>query len=185
MNKHWPVDTDRFGRIVITDDAPLPTKPTSYFVNFSLVVNRPLVQAISGLPFVMSHIGTSSNIEEISFASTRPLIKRIAVRQALSWSINRQALIDQLWGAVTFSPSVAVSALFSQGQADYPGPTGHRAVGPDDHDDARAEYREERPRGLPALRPRRLGPEWLRSHDDRLDDRGRHATGLADGGRSQ
>src|SRR5580692_868420 len=124
MNKHWPVDTDRFGRIVITDDAPLPTSATTYFVNFSLVVNRPLVQAISGLPFVMSHIGTSSNIEEISFASTRPLIKRVAVRQALSWSINRQALIDQLWGAVTFSPSVAASALFSQGQSNYPGPTG-------------------------------------------------------------
>ena len=124
MNKHWPVDTDRFGRIVITDEAPLPTSATTYFVNFSLVVNRPLVQAISGLPFVMSHIGTSSNIEEISFASTRPLIKRVAVRQALSWSINRQALIDQLWGAVTFSPSVAASALFSQGQSNYPGPTG-------------------------------------------------------------
>jgi peptide/nickel transport system substrate-binding protein len=124
MNKHWPVDTDRFGRIVITDDAKLPTSSTTYFVNFSLVVNRPLVQAISGLPFVMSHIGTSSNIEELSFASTRPLIKRVAVREALSWSINRQSLIDKLWGAVTFSPSVAASALFSQGQADYPGPTG-------------------------------------------------------------
>jgi peptide/nickel transport system substrate-binding protein len=124
MNKHWPVDTDRFGRIVITDDAPLPTSPTTYFVNFSLVVNRALVQAISGLPFVMSHIGTSSNIEEISFASTRPLIKRVAVREALSWSISRQALIDQLWGAVTFSPSVAASALFSQGQSNYPGPPG-------------------------------------------------------------
>src|ERR1700691_1476333 len=124
MNKHWPVDTDRFGRIVITDDAPLPASATTYFVNFSLVVNRPLVQAISGLPFVMSHIGTSSNIEELSFASARPLIKRVAVRQALSWSINRQELIDQLWGAVKFSPSVAVSALFSQGHADYQGPTG-------------------------------------------------------------
>jgi peptide/nickel transport system substrate-binding protein len=124
MNRHWPVDTDRFGRIVITDDAKLPTSSTTYFVNFSLVVNRPLVQAISGLPFVMSHIGTSSNIEELSFASTRPLIKRVAVREALSWSINRQSLIDKLWGAVTFSPSVAASALFSQGQADYPGPTG-------------------------------------------------------------
>jgi peptide/nickel transport system substrate-binding protein len=124
MNKHWPIDTDRFGRIVITDDTPLPTSPTSYFVNFSLIVNRALVQAISGLPFVMSHIGTSSNIEEISFASTRPLIKRIAVREALSWSIDRQALIDQLWGAVTYSPSVAASALFSQGQSNYPGPAG-------------------------------------------------------------
>jgi peptide/nickel transport system substrate-binding protein len=124
MNKHWPVDTDRFGRIVITDAGAMPTTADSYFVNFSLNVNRALVQAISTHPNVMSHIGTSSNLEEIAFASNRPLIKRIAVREALSWSIGRQTLIDQLWGAVTYSPSVADSALFSQGQANYPGPPG-------------------------------------------------------------
>jgi peptide/nickel transport system substrate-binding protein len=124
MNKHWPIDTDRFGRIVITDAAAMPTSASANFVNFSYVVNRALVQAISARPNVMSHIGTSSDIEEISFASTRPLIKRIAVREALSWSINRQSLIDQLWGAVTFSPSIAASALYSQGQSNYPGPAG-------------------------------------------------------------
>ena len=124
MNQHWPVDTDRFGRIVITDAGVLPSSTSAHFVNFSLDVNRSLVQAISSQPNVMSHIGSSSNIEEISFASNRPLIKRIAVRQALSWSIGRQALIDQLWGAVTFSPSVAASALYSQGQSNYPGPAG-------------------------------------------------------------
>ncbi|HXC19574.1 MAG TPA: ABC transporter substrate-binding protein [Acidimicrobiales bacterium] len=124
MNRHWPVDTDRFGRIVITDAGVIPASPGAHFVNFSLVVNRSLVQAISAHPNVMSHIGSSSNIEEIAFASSRPLIKRIAVREALSWSIGRQALIDQLWGAVTFSPSVAASALYSQGQSNYPGPAG-------------------------------------------------------------
>jgi peptide/nickel transport system substrate-binding protein len=124
MNKHWPVDTDRFGRIVITDAGAIPASDSAYYVNFSLAVNRALVQAISARPNVMSHIGTSSNIEEISFASNRTLIKRVAVREALSWSINRQSLIDQLWGAVTFSPSVAVSALYSQGQSNYPGPAG-------------------------------------------------------------
>jgi peptide/nickel transport system substrate-binding protein len=124
MNKHWPIDTDRFGRIVITDAGAMPTSVSANFVNLSFVVNRALVQAISVRPNVMSHIGTSSDIEEISFASTRPLIKRIAVREALSWSINRQSLIDQLWGAVTFSPSVAASALYSQGQSNYPGPAG-------------------------------------------------------------
>ena len=124
MNKHWPIDTQRFGRIVITDAGAIPTSGNAHFVNFSLVVNRSLVQAISSQPNVMSHIGSSSNIEEISFASARPVIKRIAVREALSWSIARQALLNQLWGAVTFSPSVAVSALFSQGQSNYPGPSG-------------------------------------------------------------
>jgi len=124
MNKHWPIDTDRFGRIVITDAGAMPTSVSANFVNFSFVVNRALVQAISARPNLLSHIGTSSDIEEISFASTRPLIKRIAVREALSWSINRQSLVDQLWGAVTFSPSVAASALYSQGQSNYPGPAG-------------------------------------------------------------
>ena len=124
MNKHWPIDTQRFGRIVITDAGATLTSGNAHFVNFSLVVNRSLVQAISSQPNVMSHIGSSSNIEEISFASARPVIKRIAVREALSWSIARQALLNQLWGAVTFSPSVAVSALFSQGQSNYPGPPG-------------------------------------------------------------
>jgi ABC-type transport system substrate-binding protein len=124
MNKHWPVDTQRFGRIVITDSGAMATNPNAHFVNFSLVVNRSLVQAISAHPNVTSHIGSSSNIEEISFASARPLINRIAVRQALSWSIARQALLNQLWGEVTFSPSVAASALYSQGQSNYPGPSG-------------------------------------------------------------
>ena len=124
MNKHWPVDTDRFGRVVITDAGAMPTSSSSHFVNFSLDVNRALVQAISTHPNVMSHIGTSSNLEEIAFASNRPLIKRVAVREALSWSISRQTLIDELWGAVTYSPSVAASALFSQGQSNYPGPAG-------------------------------------------------------------
>jgi peptide/nickel transport system substrate-binding protein len=124
MNKHWPIDADRFGRIVITDAGAMPSTANGYFVNFSLHVNRALVQAISTHPNVMSHIGTSSNIEEIAFAANRPLIKRIAVREALSWSIARQTLIDQLWGAVTYSPSVAASALFSQGQSNYPGPPG-------------------------------------------------------------
>lgn len=124
MNKHWPVDTERFGRVVITDTGAIPTNANAHFVDFSLIVNRSLVQAISAHPNVMSHIGSSSNIEEISFASARPLVKRIAVREALSWSITRQALLNQLWGAVTFSPSVAASALYSQGQSNYPGPAG-------------------------------------------------------------
>jgi hypothetical protein len=124
MNKHWPIDKDRFGRIVITDSNAIASSATAHFAVFSLMVNRGEVQNISAHPNVMSHIGSSSEIEELSFSATRPFTARIAVREALSWSIARQSLIDQLWGAVTFSPSAGASALFSQGQAQYPGPTG-------------------------------------------------------------
>jgi ABC-type transport system substrate-binding protein len=124
MNNHWPIDKDRFGRIVITDSSAIPASASAHFADFLLIVNRAEVQNISAHPNVMSHIGSSSEIEELSFAATRPFTARIAVREALSWSIARQTLIDQLWGAVTFAPSAGASALFSQGQAQYPGPTG-------------------------------------------------------------
>ena len=125
MNKQWPVDANRFGRIVVTDAGAIPPTTAKQFADFSLVVTQSLVQALSSHPTVLSHIGSSSTIEEISFAAQRPFARRIAVREALSWSLSRQVLINKLWGAVTFSPSVAFSAIYSQGQADYPGPNGN------------------------------------------------------------
>lgn len=127
--KKWPVDTNRFGRIVITDNGAIPTGATTHFVDFSLTVNRSLVQTVSSHPTALSHIGASSNIEEISFAAQRPFTRRIAVRRALSWAINRQSLINLLWGEVTFSPSVAASAIYSQGQSNYPGQNGTGPTG--------------------------------------------------------
>ncbi len=124
MNRHWPVDKSRFGRVVITDSNAVPTSSSAHFAGFSLIVSRAEVQNISTHPDLQSHIGSSSEIEELSFAAARPFTARIAVREALSWSIARQTIIDQLWGAVTFSPSPSASALYSQGQAQYPGPTG-------------------------------------------------------------
>ncbi len=124
MNSTWPVDANRFGRIVVTDAGMLPSSPTTSFVNFTLDVSRAQVQTLSSHPTVLSHIGASSNIEEVSFAPTRPFTSRLAIREALSWSFDRQSLINQLWGAVTFSPSVAVSAVYSQGQSAYPGTGG-------------------------------------------------------------
>ncbi len=124
MNTKWANDLNRFGRIVLTTSNAIPSNVTTPFANYSLVVDRAQVQALSAHPSVLSHIGTSSNIGEITYASGRPLTMSLAVREALSWSLNRQALINQLWGSVTFSPSVAASALFSQGQSAYPGNNG-------------------------------------------------------------
>ena len=124
MNPQWPVAANRFGRVVVTDTTAIPTSSSTKYVSFSLDVNRSQVQALSSHPTILSHIGASSNLEEISFAPNRPFTSRLAVRQALSWSINRQSLINQLWGAVTFSPSSAASALYTQGQAAYPGGNG-------------------------------------------------------------
>jgi ABC-type transport system substrate-binding protein len=124
MDPTWPAFANRFGRIVVTTNGTIPQSTTASFVAYSRSVTRAQVQTLSSHPTVLSHIGTSNTIEEISFAPSRPFSKRLAVRQALSLSINRQSLINQLWGSVTFSPSVAASAIYSQGQSFYPGGSG-------------------------------------------------------------
>jgi peptide/nickel transport system substrate-binding protein len=129
MNKAWPLSPNRFGHIIVSSSDLIPSSKSAHFASYSLTVNRAQQQALSAHPNELSHIGTSSNIEEVTFAPNRPLTSQLAIRQALSWSLSRQTMINQLWGAVTFSPSVAQSAVFSQGQSAYPGTTGSGPTG--------------------------------------------------------
>jgi peptide/nickel transport system substrate-binding protein len=129
MNPSWPLDTNRFGRIVITDSQDLPSASTVNFADYSMTVNRTTVVTLSNRPTLSSKIASSNDIEEMTFSPTSATTSLLAVREALSWSIERQSLIDTLFGAVTYSPSIAASAIFSQGQTDYPGSVGSNPVG--------------------------------------------------------
>jgi peptide/nickel transport system substrate-binding protein len=129
MNPAWPLDPNRFGRVVITDSQTLPSASTVNFADYTMTVNRSTVLTLSSKPTLASKIASSSNIEELTYSPRAATTSLLGVRQALSWSIERQSLIDKLFGAVTYSPSVAASAIFSQGQADYPGTPGSNPVG--------------------------------------------------------
>ena len=119
--KSWPYDTARFGKVVLSTSALAPTR-NAEVVAYSNVVNRATVGAFSSNPNVSTHIGTSSAIEMLMFSEKGYLSHDLRTRDALSVSINRSAIINQLWGAVTFAPQPASSALYSQGQQNYPGP---------------------------------------------------------------
>ena len=106
---------------MITDSSAIPSSPDSYFVSYSLDVSSATVDAASARPSISSHIGTSSENAEITFAPDRPLTRSLALREALSLILIRQRIINDIYGSVTFSPSVAQSALYSQGQSAYPG----------------------------------------------------------------
>ncbi len=120
----WPTDVTRFGRIIFRSDASLPSNAASPFAAYSLTVDRSQIEALGAHPAVLSHIGSASAIEELVFNSQRPLTKALPLREALSWSLDRQAMITALWGLVTFSPSVAASAIYAQGEVNYPGSSG-------------------------------------------------------------
>lgn len=121
MNRRWPLDPNRFGRVIVTTTTNPPSSTKTPYASYSLKVNRTQIQRISSLPSVSSRIGSSNLIEQITFAPHGIRTRRILVRRALSWALSRQTIINHLWGSVTFSPSVAQSAIFSQGQTAYPG----------------------------------------------------------------
>ena len=121
MNPQWPSDTTRFGRLVLLAGSNVPSGPSEPFASYSLAVDRATFDTLSTEPWLQSHVGLSSSIEELAFAPARPLTRSTPLRKALAWALDRQALINQLWGSVTFLPTVATSALFSQGQTGYPG----------------------------------------------------------------
>ena len=121
MNTDWSLNTNRFGRVVITDSQTLPATTNVVFADYTLAVGHSLIQNISTRPNLLSRISSSANIEELTFAPRGYFTRSLGVRQALSWSINRQPLIDTLFGAVTLIPQVAASAIYSQGQSQYPG----------------------------------------------------------------
>ncbi|HVB50276.1 MAG TPA: ABC transporter substrate-binding protein [Acidimicrobiales bacterium] len=129
MNTNWPLDPNRFGRIVITDKQTLPSTRNAVYAGYSLAVGSAQVQTVSARPSLLSRIASSSNIEELTFAPNSYFTRNVAVRKALSWSISRQSLIDHRFGAVTLVPQVAASAIYSQGQSQYPGTTGVGPVG--------------------------------------------------------
>ena len=145
MNPEWTIDPGRFGRLVLVTSDALPATRGAFFAGYSLAVTRAQLEALSAHPAVLSHIGTSSDIEEMTFAPSRPLTLPLRLREALSWSLDRQTIIDHLWDSVTFSPSVAASALFSQGQVDYPGTVG---TGPTDQTTTTALASTGSPSGL-------------------------------------
>ena len=120
-NNAWTLDPNRFARVVITDSSTIPPSPSSYFVGYTLNVTSATVEAASAHPSISSHIGTSSENAEITFAPNRPLTRSLTLREALSLILIRQRIINDIYGSVTFSPSVAQSALYSQGQSAYPG----------------------------------------------------------------
>ena len=129
MNPKWPLDPNRFGRIVITDKQNLPSSAADTFADYALSVNRATILTLSSKPSLLSRIASSANIEEMTYSPRSTLTSQLAIREALSWSVERQDLIDKLFGSVTYSPSVAASAIFSQGQPDYPGTGGSNPVG--------------------------------------------------------
>jgi peptide/nickel transport system substrate-binding protein len=122
-NPAWPLDLARFGRVVVRAGSELPANVATPFATYMDTATDAAVRVLGAHPTVLSHLGSSTQVAELLLSPQGPTAA-LTLRQALSWSLDRQSLINRLWGAITFSPAAAASAIFSQGQNAYPGGSG-------------------------------------------------------------
>jgi hypothetical protein len=121
-NPEWTIDYNRFHRVVITSSTALPTSGSKYFVKYAAVATPALVSDLVAHPRYLGEFSDSSDIVELTYSPISSLTRQSSVRTALSWLLERKSILTTLFGGLTFSPSVPTSALFSQGQANYPPP---------------------------------------------------------------
>ena len=124
MNKKWTLNPNRYGRIIINASTALPVAKNANFASYTTRISKSLSMTLSAHPEFASHIGTSDDLLELTFAPRTFVTSDINVRQGLALSIQRQLLLNSVWGAVTFSPAPATSMLLAQGQSGYPGGSG-------------------------------------------------------------
>jgi peptide/nickel transport system substrate-binding protein len=119
-NHQWSINYNRFHRVVITSSDVLPEDSTKYFVRYAPVASQSLVENLVAHPRYLGQFANSSDIEEITFSPGGGVTTNRSVRTALAWLLDRKAILNRLFGSFTFTPSIPTSALFSQGQVDYP-----------------------------------------------------------------
>lgn len=119
-NHQWTINYNRFHRIVITSSDVLPGEAIKYFVRYAPVATKSLVENLVAHPHYLGQFANSSDIEELTFSPYGNTTTNRSMRTALAWLLDRKAILASLFGSFTFTPSVPTSALFSQGQVDYP-----------------------------------------------------------------
>ncbi len=119
-NPQWTINYNRFHKVIITSAESIPAHAPRYFVKYSPVASLLLVQDLVAHPHFVGQLGDSSDIEELTYSPHDALTSDSSLRTALSWLIDRKTLLADLFGSITFMPSVPTSALFSQGQVNYP-----------------------------------------------------------------
>jgi ABC-type transport system substrate-binding protein len=87
----------------------LPTSFTPAFL--ASVASRPAIESTSQI---------SSTFLQLEYSTTSAVTGQLAVREAVSHAVDRQAMVNQVVGPINTSIVPAASHLYSQSQAAYP-----------------------------------------------------------------
>lgn len=88
--------------------------PSSYTSTF--------LEQVSSEPSVQSANQVSTTFLQLEYSTISPLTGELAVREAISHMVDRQAIVNSVVGPINTSIVPAASHLFAQSQQSYPGP---------------------------------------------------------------
>lgn len=106
----------RYSKLIISDALPTTKGWAHNFVGVIPSLTPQSISLFTGISSLATQVTPSTSITEMAFAPSRPQVSSAAVREALAVSVNRQIMVNGLYGAATLSVKPAQSSLFSQGQ---------------------------------------------------------------------
>jgi ABC-type transport system substrate-binding protein len=101
----------RFGRIVISDLVPSVKGFARNFVGESTVVDPQTLSLISAHQELQTSVLPSAVLTQMGFSPMRSTVGTVAIRQALSISVNRQLMANAIWGSSAQNQVIAKRLL--------------------------------------------------------------------------
>jgi peptide/nickel transport system substrate-binding protein len=127
-NPRWWGQTPNLDRIVVKI-ASSPAELARWLSTGKVQVVQPdgfdeqFLERVAGDPSVSSTFDLSTRFVQLEFSTTGPTTGTVAVRRALAFAIDRQAVVNQAVGWADTSVAPGASHLYAQSQGAYPGPT--------------------------------------------------------------
>ena len=104
----------RYGRVIISDLLPTFRHWASNFVGEVPSVSAQSISSISGIQQLRANVVASTNLVQLGFSAHRINMSLPAFREALGVSVNRQIMVNSIYGAATLSVKPAPLLFFTQ-----------------------------------------------------------------------
>lgn len=123
-NLAWMGAPADFDTLVIDTQTPGVPAAEASVVDYAYGPPPLEVSALTGDPSLSGTTAMSDQLVVVGFSPANALTRQLDVRQFLALSIDRQHVINDVAGPISYSPGLADSVLYTQADTAYPGTVG-------------------------------------------------------------
>ena len=117
LDPRWTGQQPAYTYVIVRTDMPVGLFPNHAAVGYLTSATPSYLLHISNRPYVSGHISPSDQIVNVGYSSRAPSVASLVVREFLSLALDRQSMINQVFGPVTYTPALADSYIYAQSSA--------------------------------------------------------------------